>query len=278
MSLLALALFMAWIYAGRQWRYLIASSLVLGLALLTKTPAVAIILTGGLLLLVESMRLWRERTGTIGSLWIGLLLWGMGAALLFVLLWPTMWVRPIETLQIIAGQMEGYLVEGHSLPSYFMGRIGADQGPFFYPVTLLFRLSAMTTIGLVLAIWILWRRLWPLDTARARWASFGSLLFAISLISMMAISSKKLDRYILPATLALDLIAVTGWLGAIGAVTGWSPNSKANEPARRRVAVLIGLAVLSVLLMQGIQAFSRYPYYALSFNPLVGGNRLAPAR
>ena len=56
LSLLALALFMAWIYAGRQWRYLIISSLVLGLALLTKTPAVAVILTGGLLVLVESVR------------------------------------------------------------------------------------------------------------------------------------------------------------------------------------------------------------------------------
>ncbi len=222
LSLLALALFMAWIYAGRQWRYLIISSLVLGLALLTKTPAVAVILTGGLLVLVESVRRWRKKSGFIGSLWFGLLLWGVGAALLFVMLWPTMWVRPIETLQIIAGQMEGYLVEGHSLPSYFMGRISADPGPFFYPMALVFRLSAMTTIGLVLAIWIGWRRVWPYGTARARSAGLGSLLFAVILVSLMTFSSKKLDRYILPAILALDLIAVAGWLGAIGFVIGWS--------------------------------------------------------
>ncbi len=49
-----------------------------------------------------------------------------------------------------------------------------------------------------------------------------------------------------------------------------------NGPARRRAGVVTGLAVVTVVLMQGIQAFSRYPYYALAFNPLMGGNRLAP--
>ncbi len=168
LSLLALALFLAWIYAGRQWRYLISSSIVLGLALLTKTPAVAVAVTGGLLVLIESIRLWRRGAGTIGALWIGALLWGLGAALVFVALWPTMWVRPLETLQIVAGQMGGYIVEGHSLPSYFMGRIVDDPGPLFYPLALVMRLSAMTTIGLFVAAWIVARRHWPYDNERAR--------------------------------------------------------------------------------------------------------------
>jgi hypothetical protein len=276
LSVLALALFMAWIYAEREWRYLISSSLVLGLALLTKTPAVAIILSAGLLVIVESVRPARERLVGISALWMGALIWGLGAGLLFVMLWPTMWVRPYETLQIIAGQMEGYRVEGHSLPSYFMGRIGPEQGPLFYPVALIFRLSAMTTIGLVLAVGTVWRRVWPYDSARARWALLGNLLFAVVLLLLMTIASKKLDRYILPATLALDLIALTGWLGAIHIVTRRIAGPEANGTARRRAAVVTGLAVLCVVFLQGIQAFSRYPYYALSFNPLIGGNRLAP--
>jgi len=276
LSLLALTLFMAWLYGERQWRYLIASSLVLGLALLTKTPAVAVGLTGGLLILIESVRLWRKRSKTVSGLWIGVLIWGIGAALLFVILWPTMWVRPVETLQIIAGQMEGYRVEGHSLPSYFMGRIVVDPGLLFYPVALFLRMSAMTTVGLVLAIWIVWRRGWPHDTARARWAALGSLLFAVTLVSLMAIASKKLDRYILPATLALDLIAVTGWLGAIAFATGWTSSAQPMNSVRSRRTVFVGLAIAGIVLLQGLQAFSRYPYYALSFNPLAGGNRLAP--
>ena len=276
LSLLALTLFLAWIYAGRQWRYLISSSIVLGLAMLTKTPAVAVAVTGGLLVLIESIRLWRRRVGTVGALWIGALLWGSGAALVFVALWPTMWVRPLETLLIVAGQMGGYIVEGHSLPSYFMGRIVDDPGPMFYPLALVMRLSAMTTVGLFVAAWIVVRRHWPYENERARGSVLGNLLFSVILVLLMAVASKKLDRYILPATLTLDLIAVGGWLGAVFVVTGRNPDQNQTGPVRQRGAVLIGLAVACVVLLHGVQAFARYPYYALSFNPLTGGNRTAP--
>ncbi len=104
----------------------------------------------------------------------------------------------------------------------------------------------------------------------------GNLLFSVILVLLMAVASKKLDRYILPATLTLDLIAVGGWLGAVAVFTGWNPDRDQAGPVRRRGAVLIGLAVACVVLLHGLQAFARYPYYALSFNPLTGGNRTAP--
>ena len=173
-----------------------------------------------------------QARGTSAALWIGGLLWGSGAALVFVALWPAMWVRPLETLQIVAGQMGGYIVEGHSLPSYFMGRIVDDPGPMFYPLALVMRLSAMTTIGLFVAAWIVARRHRPYESARARGSVLGNLLFSVILVLLMAVASKKLDRYILPATLTLDLIAVGGWLGAVAVFTGWNSDRDQAGPVR----------------------------------------------
>ena len=171
--------------------------------------------------------------------------------------------------------MEGYRVEGHSLPSYFMGQIVTDPGLFFYPVALFLRLSAVTTIGLFVALWVVLRSLWPFHSEKARWSVFGGLLFSIVLVLLMTVASKKLDRYILPATLTLDLIAVGGWLGAIAYGSGHYARSDRSETKRGRIG-LFGLAVAGLLLLHAMQAFSRYPYYALSFNPLAGGNRTAP--
>ena len=60
-------------------------------------------------------------------------------------------------------------------------------------------------------------------------------------------------------------------VGGIGGSSSRDP-SQGSRPA----ALIVG-AVLAVLLaVHGLQAFRAFPYYALAFNPLAGGSRMAP--
>ena len=211
---LALLLFLAWLYGGQQRRYLIASGMVMGLGWLTKTPAIFLVPTGALLI---GWQMWQSRkinrrllTGYVG--------WGLLATLTFVLLWPAMWLEPIDTLRRMSVEM-GIYVERHTSTNYFWGRPTADPGLLFYPVAFLWRTTPTTVIGLVAAALFAWRQraLFAQQTIRQ---SAGALcLFALVLGIGMSIGAKKFDRYMLPSLLALDLVGLLGWLCLVQWVT-----------------------------------------------------------
>ncbi len=226
LSLLALLCFGAWLYGDGQdqggqtqhpRRYLIASGLVMGLAWLTKTPAILLVPTGFLLILAEW---WRRRTHadaqpptqSLSQMALGYVVWGLIASAVFVLLWPAMWVDPLGTFGRMAAEMTSY-VESHVNPNYFMGEITNDPGVFFYPVAWLFRTTPLTLIGLIAAGVTAWRRQSPYDRLNARRLSLALLLYALIFTLTLTLTAKKFDRYLLPAFVALDLIALLGWVG-----------------------------------------------------------------
>lgn len=267
LTFLALLLFLSWLYAGRQARYLVSSGLVMGLAWLTKTPAIFLAPAGGVLIALEIWRWWQsaassqqsavssqkqeERSRPLsGGLWTldsGLrtlltsyVLWGLIALATFVLLWPAMWVDPLGTLGRMAGEMGEY-VERHTTTNFFWGQPTDDPGLFFYPVALLFRLSPAVTIGLLVAAAAAWRRRWPLESAQVRQPALALAIFALFLTVGMTIGAKKFDRYILPIFPALAVLATLGWLAlghwVIGLLGRWRESSRSaanNQPATAR--------------------------------------------
>ena len=245
-TLLALLLFLAWLYGGRHLHELIASGIVMGLAWLTKTPAIFLVPTGAALI---GVAWWRGRNKEPGSRaatlrpaqkpeperttsnppslpapqhpfspallllrspLVAFVLWGAIATLTFVALWPAMWVAPLGTLMRMSAEMGEY-VERHTSINYFWGQPVNDPGLFFYPVAFLWRTTPAVLIGLVGAGFATWRRLWPLDDQRIRQCALGLLAFAVILAVGMTVGAKKFDRYLLPAFPALDIIAALGW-------------------------------------------------------------------
>ena len=270
---LALISFLAWIYGGRAWRYALFSGFVTGLALFSKTPAIWLAPTALLLVGIELLRVRRTTgQGAAKSLLTGVVLWGLMALATFVLLWPSMWVAPVDTIRRMVEALLLY-GQGHDNPLYFFGSTTARPGFLFYPVAFLLRASPATTIGLILAPFLFWRRAWPFDQSASRRTTGALLLFAVIFIAGMSLSSKQLDRYMLPAMPPLAVIAILAWSGAAQKLL--DRFGRATWVQSKNHLYAIGLATVITLLLHGLPMLRHAPYYLTYYNPLTGGNRAA---
>ncbi|MEZ4614310.1 MAG: hypothetical protein R2867_02175 [Caldilineaceae bacterium] len=97
-----------------------------------------------------------------------------------------------------------------------------------------------------------------------------ALLFAFAclFILFMNLGAKKFDRYLLPVYPMLDLAAGLG----IVAIVGWIVRRR--QP--RTVQLVVAVAVVGALCIQGALVLPHYPYYLTYYNPLLGGGRAAP--
>jgi hypothetical protein len=235
---------------GRQWTMLILSAVAGGLALLTKAPAITLLPFFGMLWLVAA-RPWRGDWRT----WMAPLIWAVLFAAVYAALWPALWVRPTRTLYDVAQFAVTLGGAPHLWPTYFLGRpTTGDPGLLFYPIAMALRLGPVATIGLILLAALAALRRLPAG-ATVLWL----LVFVVVFVDVMAIGSKKFDRYMLPA------------LGALTILSGAGIAALARSLPRQLGAAVVGVAVAGQALWLG----SSYPYPLAAYNPLLGGATVA---
>lgn len=287
LTFLALTTFLVTRHAGMAInhanRYLLFSAVSMGLAWLTKSPT--ILLAPICLLLVvgrwlEGKYRGQESHRSLSSLLANLLAWGILSLIIFVGLWPSMWVDPIGTLIRMAVQVDLY-IEGHGRANYFLGQPTADPGLIFYPVAYLFRTTPLVLLGLVSALLLRWQRYAPFDKLRTRRITAALSAFVLFFTFVITLGAKKFDRYLLPAFLALDVLAALGWVG-IAKLAHKRLRMSVLMPRHARVArklpqaLMMSVATTAVLLTHGLPGFLHYPYYLSYYNPLLGGSAMAP--
>ncbi|MFN8636382.1 MAG: glycosyltransferase family 39 protein [Chloroflexota bacterium] len=253
-TLAMLAMLVRWTAGGGAW-FVVLAGLSTGLALLSKTPALFLVGFAPLVAVGSTLLKAGEGRGVRG-LTVDLLVWSIVAVATFALLWPAIWVLgPVEVLSRIVAFTRETGGQPDEVGSFFLGQAGADPGPFYYPVSTLFRLSPFATLGLALVAALVWRA--PAETrARAGWL----LLFALGFGLMMTVGAKKFDRYLLPSVPALVIVASVGWWLLLQHV--------------RRASVLAAAGVaLAALLIYPLA--STYPYPLSYYNPLLGGGAVA---
>lgn len=272
--LLALLAFLNFLYRGERWTHLAFSGAAAGLAWLTKSPMLFLIPFMGLLLLIELEKKRREvgRLDKASLQWAAktLIVWGSVGLIVYVLLWPAMWVDPIYTLRRVVGGMLSYAVHGHTeAPLFFDGQVyTGDPGIHFYPITFLWRTTPVVLIGLLLlAFSLVFPKLNLIASSYRR--PLGALfLFAFLFTVFMTIGAKKFDRYLLPIYPVLDLAAGVGWVAVATWIQQRFPRYRAQAAAP---------AVLIVALLGQLAATRPgYPYYFSYYNPLLGGTARAP--
>jgi hypothetical protein len=170
-------------------------------------------------------------------------------------LWPSMWVRPIETVLAMAQFAVTLGGAPHQWPTYFLGQpTTADPGLLFYPIATALRLGPIATIGLVLLALLA-----LLGRVTGGSVVLWLLAFVIFFVDVMAVGSKKFDRYMLPALAVLTVLGGVG-IWALARLFAW-----------RIAATIVALAAVCQALWLG----SSYPYPIAAYNPLLGGTTVA---
>jgi hypothetical protein len=187
------------------------------------------------------------------------------AVVVFFALWPAMWVAPVDTLRNLWSGSRDLTESGADRDLYFRGTVSGDPGIRFYPVVLAHRLTGFTAVGMLLAVVCAFR---PHDLGerfnRRLAGHMGA--FAVSYLVILSLSPKKLDRYVLPSVVALDLVAGLAWIAA----AIWLARNLLETPLLSTRAVSAVL-VLFVLLGQTDYAIRMRPYYIDAALPLAGG-------
>ncbi len=270
LSMLALLVFLR----ERKARYLMLSGGFAGLALLTKTPSVFLVPYTILILTVtivgssdKDLRTlnWRDWIGSLTSVARNFLIWAVVAVLVFVALWPAIWMMPVE----IAGQMVANLMRHtanpHHNPIYFNGEIFmGDPGPLFYLAVIAWKATAITLPLIVLAVLLVFRRSKTVE---------GKLLLAILafvffFFGQMSLGQFKQVRYMLPLSPALSLVAAFGLVWGAEKIGKLMPKSRIKQ-------WLPAVLIVSIIALQAFIVLRKFPYFGTHYNALLGGTRTA---
>jgi Dolichyl-phosphate-mannose-protein mannosyltransferase len=285
LMLLSLLAFLRYLDKGRQKRDLLLSGVAAGLSWLTKSPAFFLIPFVGLLMLIELFKTWkgmgkvelRNHTAWPRDIWAVArpwLVWLVIGVIVFVLLWPSMWVDPLGTVSRVFGGATDYALEGNSKITFFAGQL-IDTGQsiwYYYPVSLLWRITPPVLIGvLILVIAWIFPNVFHLSAAHRRMAWVMGL-FTLLFIVFITLSKKVADRYQIPVLPALCILAALGWYALLERLGAWFGRRFPGAPASLFVPLVGGIVVFWQLL--GV--LQTAPYYMNYYDPLLGGDRAAP--
>jgi hypothetical protein len=233
---------------------------------LSRTPGLVLVPVAGCAIVasawVEGLRRFQS-IATLRAMVVRFVVFSATLVTSSIALWPALWAAPQETVAAIMTFSENAAVVGHETTQVFDGEVVVgDPGPWYYPVTLAWRLSPLTIAGvaLFLALLLFARRTVVRDREGFPLLILGG--FGAVYFLGMTLAAKKFDRYILPDYQVLVLLSVLGWMG-VGALI-WR-----HHTAVARVAVVLLLGV--VLAAQGAIAVSTRPYGLDYFSPLLGG-------
>ena len=261
LSLLALA---SWVKDnGRFPHYLILAALATGLAILSKSPALLLLPFTALIFFLntaldssnKNLHIPITKTFRDGIIWLAICL------VTFFVLFPALWSGPATAVELITSNANRH-IETALRPTFFLGEMAYEHGLFFYPIVLLFRLSPLVFTGLILNIAYCVLRIAYSEnpyTIRNTYRPFLPtlifILWPILYIAAITIAEKKFDRYALPAIPALIILAALGW---------------AQLRLKWPKVLLPGLFAI-----QFIYLLIALPYPLATYNPLVGGSRMA---
>jgi hypothetical protein len=272
LSLLAACLY--WHHDSR-WRWLLLSGITAGLAILSKSPALALLPVVGLLAIAAAFRPPRieDRGSKIEdgrssifdprSSIFSLLVWGAVVAIAIFALWPALWVGPLRAYQQVQLGIEAEGAGTHVSGNFFMGQDIDRPGPLFYPVALALRLTPWALLGL-LALPLALRRAQPANR-RDLAALTGFVVFFVLALSLFP---NKLNRYLIPAFPTVDILAAIG-LMAIAECRLQIADWRLDQSTIKNLQSKIMLGVVSLLAIANTAWY--HPYGIAYFNQALGG-------
>lgn len=245
---------------------LMLSAVFAALAALTKSPALILgILSVGALFLISDLSIKKRFRYSI--------LWVLVFVGFYFLLWPSMWVQPLKTLEyvFIRGVMETGVEGGHE--QIYFGNYTNDPGPFYYLVVFALKTSPLLLFGVIGFLLMYKKILTRFTLDRARQFIILCLVFGLSYLIEITIPSKKLDRYVLPTISYLALLSGFFYTWVMFTVIPNSVRSiKLFRATNTKLLHILPLAITGVFFVgYSFQILSISPDYLSYYNPMFGG-------
>lgn len=273
--LLGITALVAFLHTRSRWA-LMVSGLAAGMAVLSKVPGVFLLPMAALLFAADWW--WgqrgdcRTRQGLAVRLRSYLLWLGFTLVVIFVL-WPVMWVEPVEALKKLFEFTASASAEVNS-PMFFNGKI-VPEGEFgaeyfyYYPLTFLWRTTPVVLVGFICGLAGFWLEKGVLKReGHQRFPLIAYLAAALLFIGLFTFSAKKFDRYILPAMLYLDVVA------ALGYAAFFSTLKRKFYTKNTPLTLMNTLTIFPLIILSGWQAWlalGSAPYFHSYYNPWLGG-------
>jgi hypothetical protein len=258
-----------------EWQDLALSGAFAGLAFLTKSPSFFLIPYTVLVLGVQGLAAfgmdlrtpvrWSRWHSHLWRFFRSLLMWAGVAAVVFVAVWPAMWVRPFDVLSEMVNWTFFHVDTIHENPIFFNGKAEfGDPGVFFYLATMAWKTTAVTLLMTCTALVFALPRFRQKQYGDTVWLLIAYIVF---FVVQMNLGSWKQMSYMVPVFPAIGVVAALGLVQTAEAI-----DRLRREWKQRRVSTLFILLALAYQF--GVVLF-HHPYYGTHHNNLLGGSRVA---
>lgn len=188
-------------------KFLIMVGILLSLAMLTKLPALF------LFIFIPAVVFFASNDTKIRSIkHISIII--IIAISTFFLIWPSMWVSPVNTFMRMVLDQNGGLEVAVTSPhgsGFFLGVINdGNYGPLFYPVSFLMMATPITLLFSLIFLAILIKNIYENGLKGVNKNLIILCLYVTLFITQMALSLKAFPRYILPVFPAVDIMSAIG--------------------------------------------------------------------
>jgi len=270
-SLIAILAMTAYLFQTPKAGLLFLSAGSAALANLTKSSAIVLLPVIAVIIFVWAILQWREQAKIasvfLNSLkiffaWIGILF------LVYIIVWPGMWVAPGKMLYEVYGNAFSYAFQGarlsvtQELASSNFSLASAGLSLFDFLASVAWRTTPVTWLGLLFVIIFLFSKNRELIPLHAKYLTSFLLLEAFACIGMFAlVQGRDQPHYVLASYYGFEFAAALGWvytLRWIAQTFNWAGNPFAQT------ALFAG-----VLIAQAYPLFYTTPYYYTYLNPIM---------
>ncbi len=284
LMLLSVISFLCYAFDKPKIVYLVISAIAAALASLTKLPGYLLFAFFAGFILYELLKAaWKykfergdELTKQAKRALVGVAIWLVTFAVVYVAVWPVMWVDPIGTLEkqvsgpfrFMDSESDGDNVTTATTPeSGVIDSSSLFENMTVYPDAFLWHTTPIVLIGIALAVLMLLFQAGVFNSPDIRRFSIILFLYALFFIGFISLVDKQNDRYMIPAVVLLDIVAALGWVALFQLIL------KLKIPSIKYSLTTLILAGILAVQIGGIAR--AYPYFGSYFNPLMGGAKKA---
>lgn len=286
LMLLSIISFLGYFLDKPKLIYVLISAVTASLSFLTKLPGYLLFVFFFGLLLYELIHQRRLMSREANPLYVPLVrriirdmgIWLGTVVVVYVALWPAMWVEPVQTLErqisapFIFVDREDMLSISTDISNTVEVELpekipGIFQRLLKYPAAILWRSTPVVLLGLLLALQFFILKRGILREKLNRQISISLALFAVVYILIISLAEMQNIRYMMAAVVLLDILAAFGWVALAQVILNTKNVWIRNFTFSALFVLIAGLQVGGNILV--------HPYYGSYHNPLMGGAKKA---